>query len=162
MIRLAKPSDAHTVKAILEESYPILLAAAYKRDLLDLALPLLTSPNARLLASGTYFIAEANGEPAACGGWSAEAPRTDTVIAGLGHIRHFATVASKAGQGHGTKLYAACEVSARKRGIRRFQALATLSGEAFYHALGFKSVDLVKVTLAPDIVFPSVVMIRDI
>jgi GNAT superfamily N-acetyltransferase len=91
-LRVAGPADAEAVTALLAASYPALLAAAYTADVLAATLPLMTKANPRLLASGTYYVAEADGGSlAGCGGWTAEMPGSGEVVPGVGHIRHFAT-----------------------------------------------------------------------
>lgn len=161
-VRVANLDDAAAVRQVLEASYPELMAHAYDPVVLLRALPAMTRPNPKLLASGAYFIAEIDGAPAGCGGWSAERPGSDEVIAGLGHIRHFATDARCIGRGVGRALYSACEASAKSLGVRRFECQASLNGELFYRALGFERVEAIGVAMAPDIVFPSIRMVRDL
>jgi GNAT superfamily N-acetyltransferase len=161
-VRVANPDDAPAVRQVLEASYPDLMAHAYDAGLLARALPVITRPNPKLLVSGAYYIAEIDGAPAGCGGWSAELPGSDTVIGGLGHIRHFATDARCIGRGVGRALYAACEASARRLGVRRFECQASLNAEPFYRALGFQRVEAIGVAMPPDIVFPSIRMVRGI
>src|SRR3954449_9245970 len=91
-IRLSQPDDADAVERVLCASYPQLMAPAYEADLLKRALPFLIKANPHLLASKSYYLAEAGGEPVGCGGWSLEKPGTNTNEFGVAHIRHFATV----------------------------------------------------------------------
>ena len=49
---------------------------------LDAALPYMSRANPRLLASGTYYVAEIDGVAAGCGGWSVEKPGSGEIIAG--------------------------------------------------------------------------------
>jgi GNAT superfamily N-acetyltransferase len=161
-VRAANPDDAPAVRQVLEASYPVLMAHAYDPAVLARALPVITRPNPKLLSSGAYYIAEIDGAPAGCGGWSAERPGSDTVIAGLGHIRHFATDARRIGRGVGRALYSACEASARRVGVRRFECQASLNAELFYQSLGFARVETIEVAMPPDIVFPSIRMVRDL
>ena len=88
-IRVAIPADAAAVSIVLADSYPSLMSGAYPADLLARALPLITRPHPRLLAGGTYYLAEADGEPIGCGGWSFWMPGV-VEEPGLAHIRHFA------------------------------------------------------------------------
>ncbi len=122
----------------------------------------MTRPHPTLLGSGTYFLAEAEGEPVGCGGWSLVAPGTPLAEQGVGHIRHFATAESWTGRGIGRMIYARCEAQARAAGVRRLLCYSSLNGEAFYSALGFRRIDLLDVPMGTDLTFPSVRMARSI
>jgi GNAT superfamily N-acetyltransferase len=159
-IRPAQAEDAPAVAAILLASYPALMAPAYHPALLARALPLITRPNPRLLGSGTWFIAEADGEPAACGGWSLLAPGARRAEPGVAHIRHFATAARWTGRGIARRLYERSEIQARAAGIRLFHCFASLNAESFYAAMGFSRISFVQVPLGPDLFFPSIHMSR--
>lgn len=160
-IRVACPEDEAAVRLVLEDSYPVLMAGAYPSQLLARALPLITRPHPRLLAGGTYYVAEADGEPVGCGGWSFWMPER-AAEAGLAHIRHFAVRSGWAGRGVGRALYARSELEARAAGARRFECQSSLNGEAFYAALGFARIAPIEVPMAPDLLFPSILMRRDI
>jgi GNAT superfamily N-acetyltransferase len=161
-IRIAGPEDAAAVRRVLEDSYPQLMAGAYDPQLLARALPLILRPHPRLLAAGTYFLAEQDGEPVGCGGWSLERPGEDSVEPGLAHIRHFAVRAGWAGRGVGRALYERCEQDARTAGATRLEAQASLNGEPFYAALGFVRIGPIDVAMGPDLDFPSILMVREI
>jgi GNAT superfamily N-acetyltransferase len=159
-IRAAQARDAPAVAAILAASFPTLMAPAYDPALLARALPLITRPHPRLLGSGTWFIAEADGEPAACGGWSLSAPGARAIEPRIGHIRHFATAERWTGRGIARSLYQLSESQARAAGGERFHCYASLNAEPFYAALGFRRIALVGVRIGPDLLFPSVHMSR--
>lgn len=157
-VRLATPDDAAAVAGVLTASYPPLLAAAYDPELLARALPLMTRPHPHLLASGRYFIAEAQGRAIGCGGWSPERPDSQEVVDGVGHVRHFAVVADWIGHGVGRALYRRCEDQARVAGVRCFDAFSTLNGEPFYLALGFARVAPFDVAMGEGVALPSLLM----
>ena len=161
-IRVAGPDDAKAVRSVLEDSYPALMAGAYAPELLARALPLITRPHPRLLAGGTYFLAEAGGAAVDCGGWSFWAPGSGAVEPGLAHIRHFAVRSGWAGHGIGRALYQCCERDARAAGAHDFEAQSSLNGEAFYAALGFVRIGAIDVPMGPDLIFPSILMRRRI
>ena len=160
-LRVATPDDAAAVRHVLVHSYPALMAGAYEPELLARALPIITRPHPRLLAGGTYFLAEAEGEAAGCGGWSWERPGGNEVEPGLAHIRHFATHRDWTGRGVGRALYERCERDARAAGANRFECYASLNGEAFYAALGFVRIGAIEVEMA-GFDFPSILMRRPI
>jgi GNAT superfamily N-acetyltransferase len=161
-IRVAVPADSAAVRRVLLASYPALMADAYEPALLTRALPLITRPNPRLLARGTYYLAEAEGEALGCGGWSWNDPGSGALAPGLAHIRHFAVRSSWAGRGVGRALYERCAHEARAAGARRFEALASLNGEPFYAALGFERIGRIEVPMGRGLLFPSILMRREI
>lgn len=154
-VRVAHPEDAATVTALLQASYPALMSPAYDPALLARILPMITVAQPSLLASGSYYIAEADGEAIGCGGWTAQRPGTTEIDPGTAHLRHFAVVAARAGQGVGRALYERCEADALRAGVRRLECYSTLNGTAFYAALGFTSLGEIDVPIG-DERFPSV------
>jgi predicted N-acetyltransferase YhbS len=162
VVRVAHPDDAGRVGEVLRDSYPALMAGAYDPALLSRALPLMTRPHPRLLASGSYYLCEAHGEVVGCGGWSFDRPDSDDREPGIAHIRHFATRSLWAGQGIGRVLYRRCEDDARAAGAAEFQCWSSLNGEGFYAALGFARVAAIDVPMAPGLVLPSIHMSRTI
>jgi GNAT superfamily N-acetyltransferase len=161
-IRVARPEDAPAVKAVLEDSYPAMMAGAYDPALLERVLPVIVRPHPGLLAGGTYFLAEAEAEPVGCGGWSFEYPGSDRVEPGLAHIRHFAVRSRWAGRGVGRALYERCEKDARAAGASGFEAWSSLNGETFYAALGFARVGPIEVEMSNGVAMPSILMRRPI
>lgn len=154
-VRVATPDDAAAVGALLAASYPALMPAGYEAAVLAAALPLMTRANPALLASGRYFLVEdADGRAVGCGGWTPERPGRGDVVAGLGHIRHFATHPDRLGRGIGRAIYAACDAQARADGVRRFECYASLNAVAFYAALGFVPLGRLEVAMGPKAVFP--------
>ena len=161
-LRIATPADTAAVAHVLVHSYPPLMAGAYDPGLLERALPLITRPHPRLLAGGTYYLAEADGEAVGCGGWSWECPGGTEVEPGLAHIRHFATHSGWTGRGIGRALYERSERDARAAGAERFECQASLNGEPFYAALGFARVGPIEVAMPRNVAFPSILMRRAI
>jgi GNAT superfamily N-acetyltransferase len=100
------------------QTYPVLFSGAYSAEVLVLALPLLTRSNPRLLPSGTFHVAKNdNGEIVGCGGWSFERPGSGEVVAGMGHIRHFATHPDWTRRGIGRALLSRCIGQAIEPGV---------------------------------------------
>jgi GNAT superfamily N-acetyltransferase len=158
-LRAATPGDGEAVSALLEASYPQLLAPDYDARLLAAALPLMTRANPRLLASGTYYVAEARGDAVVgCGGWSVEAPGGGDSKPGTAHIRHFATHPEWTRRGIGRALLKRCLEEARAQGVGNLECLSTLTAEAFYHSAGFVTVGPVDVPMSPTVGLPSVRM----
>jgi GNAT superfamily N-acetyltransferase len=161
-IRTAAPRDAPAIARILERSYPVLMAPAYEARLLLAALPLIIRPNPRLLASGTYYVVELDGQAAGCGGWTREKPGGRRMVAGSAHLRHFAVASRYTGLGIGRLLYKKSAEAARAAGIGQLDAFASLNAEPFYRALGFERVAENTVPLGNGLGLPSVHMRRSI
>jgi GNAT superfamily N-acetyltransferase len=162
-IRPATPDDRETVAGILAASYPLLMRAAYRDELLARTLPGMTRANPGLLASGTYYLAEPEpGLFAGCGGWSDHGPGGGGREPGIAHIRHFATHPDWTGRGVGRALYERCETDARAAGFVRFTCFASLNGEPFYRAVGFTAVRMIEVPMGAGVSFPSILMTREI
>jgi N-acetylglutamate synthase-like GNAT family acetyltransferase len=157
------PRDGEAVHSLLQASYPVLMAPAYDENVLAPALELMTKANVSLLASGTYYVAEARGGlVVGCGGWTFERPGTAVVEAKLGHLRHFGTHPAWLYRGVGRAIYGVCESNARSAGVATFECYSSLNAEVFYQALGFESVRRIDLQLAQGVILPSVLMRREI
>jgi N-acetylglutamate synthase-like GNAT family acetyltransferase len=162
-LRVATPEDADSVEAVLGPSYTHLMAPAYPAELMARALPLITRANPKLLGSGRYYLVEAEtGEPAGCGGWSADPPDRREEDERRAHIRHYATHPDWTRRGVGRRLYERCEADARSAGFGVFECYASLNGEAFYAALGFRRLDLIETPMPGGVRFPAIRMERAI
>lgn len=162
-LRVATPEDADAVAAVLGPSYGELWADVYSAELLARALPVTTRPNPKLLSSGRYYLVEAeSGEPAGCGGWSAHPPGAPEPDPRRAHIRHFATHPAWLRRGVGRMLYERCEADARAAGFTMFEAYASLNGEGFYAALGFRRLERIVTPMPGGVRFPAVRMERTI
>ena len=53
-------------------------------------------------------------------------------------------------------------VVAKKAGVTKFECYSSINGEAFYAALGFERLEVIKVKMINDIDFPSVRMLATI
>jgi len=107
----------------------------------------------QLIDDGTYFVVEAGGELAGCGGWSRratlyggdqtpgrsaelldparDAARTRAMYTHPRHVR----------KGVGRLILSRCETAARAEGFARMELMATLSGEPLYLACGYRPVE---------------------
>lgn len=157
-LRTATPEDAPAVEALLGRSYPALMAGAYAAGVLAQALPLMVRANPALLASGTFYLVETAGRAIGCGGWTAGAPGSGAVEAGLAHLRHFAVDPAHVRQGIGRRIYDACAGAAAGQGALRFQAYVALNAETFYAGMGLKALEVLSLPMGPGIAFPAVLM----
>ena len=145
---------------LLAASYAQL--AGYDPHGLANAMPLMAHANPKLLASGTYYIAEIGGVAAGCGGWSVEKPGTGEVVAGISHIRHFGTHPAFLRRGVARHLLRHSINEARRLGMRTLMSQSTLPAEAFYAAAGFQRLGVIDVEMAPGVVLPAVEMRLDL
>jgi N-acetylglutamate synthase-like GNAT family acetyltransferase len=166
-VRNASPQDVEAVNALLQASYPSLMALGYEPVLFARALPLLTKANPALLSSGTWYVVEvpgADGTLVGCGGWARQRPDApnEPVDPVLGHIRHFATHPNWTRRGIGRALFDRCVADARAAGVCTFECYSSIVAEAFYLALGFRTVESMKIALGENLTMPSVRMLCQI
>lgn len=163
VVREARPSDRLAVEAVLLASFSELLKGAYSEPLLAATLPAMTRAKPELLSCGTFYVAEnEDGRVVGCGGWTPQRPGTTETVAGMAHIRHFATHPDWAGRGVGRLIYNHCENHARRAGVKEFECYSTLNAEPFYAALGFETVSAHEVMMGGTIPFPALLMRRSI
>lgn len=159
-VRAARPSDLAAVDALLARSYAVQVRADYPPSVMVTALPLLTRANPKLLASGTYHVAEDEaGAIIGAGGWTTIGPQGGRRL-GVGHIRHLVTDHRRTRRGIGTGVMTRIVDQARGAGMRALDCLSTRTAVPFYADIGFQAVGPVEVSLRPGIVFPAVRMIR--
>jgi GNAT superfamily N-acetyltransferase len=107
----------------------------------------------QLVEDGTYYLVEADGELAGCGGWSRRAtlygsdstpgrdahlldPSTDAA-----RVRAMYTNPAFARRGVGRLILETCERAAAAEGFTRLSLAGTMSGEPLYTAYGFVAVE---------------------
>ena len=107
----------------------------------------------QLIADGTYFVVEVEGEIAGCGGWSRRAtlygdpapgrdpelldPATDAARV-PGHVHPPLRPAAGA---RAALILQLCEDAARAAGFTRLELMATLSGRPLYESYGFVAIE---------------------
>lgn len=159
-LRAATPNDDEALTALIGAAYGALERGRYATGMLEAALPLMSRANPKLLAGGTYYVAEIGGEPVACGGWSFQAPGTGETIEGVTHIRHFATHPDHVRKGIARLLLDHCLSEAADSGAATMRAQATLQAEPFYSAAGFRRTGEVQAQLGAGIALPAIEMER--
>jgi GNAT superfamily N-acetyltransferase len=104
----------------------------------------------QLVEDGTYFVVEAGGELAGCGGWSRRAtlyggdrsPGRDAALLDpardAARVRAMYTHPRHARRGVGRLILSLCEAAARSAGFARVELMATLSGEPLYRSCGYE------------------------
>ncbi len=160
-LRASTPADEEGIDALLRTSYPLLMSSSYAEEILVPALKLMTKSSARLLRSGTYYVAiSSRAEIIGCGGWTLERPGSDVIEPGLGHMRHFGTHPGWIRQGIGRALGTKSFDAARAAGVEVLECYSSLNAVSFYTALGFETIRSIEVELAPNVVFPGALMRR--
>ena len=157
-IRPARPTDLSPVDELLSRSYPALLKADYAPSVLVTALPIISTARPSLMASGTYYLLEEEGELRAAGGWTRSDPFGGAGNGDIGHVRHVVTCKDHQRRGLARLLMAHAIHAAQEDGIRQLECYSTLTARAFYGAMGFEEVADITMTLRPGIAFPAVHM----
>jgi GNAT superfamily N-acetyltransferase len=148
-IRLATAEDVPALRGLIPASARALSRGFYTDAETESAIRHVFGPDSRLIADGTYFVAEEDGFLAGCGGWS----RRRTLYGGdqtksgeealldpasePAKIRAFFVHPDFARRGVGSRILEACLAAARAAGFRRVELAATLPGVPFYAARGF-------------------------
>ena len=159
-IRLATPEDGAMLSELLAAAYAQL--EGYDPHGLANAMPLMSHANPKLLAGGTYYVAEIGGKAAGCGGWTKEKPGSGEIVEGIAHIRHFGTHPAYLRRGAARRLLDHCVDEARRLGVRTMMCQSTLPAEAFYAAAGFRRLGVIDVQMGPGVVLPAIEMRLDL
>ncbi len=150
MIRLATPSDSLALTRLMSTSLAALGTAFYDAETLERMLRYIPIPDPVIIADGTYFVAQIEGQLAACGGWSrrkklytGSAAEEDGAAVWAdpatepAKIRAFFVHPDYARRGLGRKILEACESAASDQGFRRAELMALLPGVPLYAACGY-------------------------
>ena len=108
----------------------------------------------QLVRDGTYFVVEADGAIAGCGGWSRRAtlyggdhslelrePRLLDPASDAARVRAMYTHPAFKRRGVGRLILSESEKAAAAEGFRRVELMATLSGEPLYRACGYREIE---------------------
>lgn len=179
-VRQASSRDTTVLTEIIEASVRGLNKQNYNQQQLESALRFAFGVDPQLIADGTYYVAEVDGEIAGCGGWSRHRalyngvkPSSNSAsVANITNILDPATEAAKirafyvhprwARRGIGRQLMRVCEVAARRAGFRRLELLATLTGEPLYTACGFHAVEPLDVMLPDGMTLRAIKMVKEL
>lgn len=111
----------------------------------------------QLVQDGTYFVAEADGVVAGCGGWSRRAtlyggdhstglrePRLLDPAHESARVRAMYTAPAFARRGVGRALLTHCEAAARAEGFAACELMGTRSGEPLYVSAGYEVIERIE------------------
>jgi len=143
--------EADAIDALMKASTHDLFPGWYDEEQIAASIQYVASVDRMLIADGTYFVAEAEGELVACGGWS----RRDKLYSGAGdgaqdarlldpatepaRVRAMFVRSDWTRRGLGRRILEACEAAARAEGFRKLALGATLPGQPLYEAFGFQA-----------------------
>jgi GNAT superfamily N-acetyltransferase len=127
----------------------------------------------QLIRDGSYFVIEAEGRLAGCGGWSrrrtlfgsdARAGRDATELdpaKDAAKIRAFFIHPDFARRGLGTLILERCEQDAMAHGFTRFELMGTLPGVRLYAARGYRAGERIEWPLSDGLAIPFVPMSKN-
>jgi len=148
-IRRATLADIGSLQLLIAASARGLSSGDYTPQQVEAALRGAFGVDTQLIRDGSYFVVEAGGRLAGCGGWSRRrtlfgsdmrADRDATELdpaTDAAKIRAFFMHPDFARCGLGTRLLERCERDAVAHGFRAFELMATLPGVRFYAARGY-------------------------
>lgn len=171
-IRLAVEGDIVALDALIEASVRGLQSADYTQAQMDGALGTVLGLDTQLIADRTYFVAEADGRIAGCGGWSrrktlfgadrgpGREPALLDPAVDAAKVRAIFVHPDFARRGLGSLILAHVEDAARAAGFPRFEMGSTLTGVPLYRLKGYVEVERIAVPLANGEALPVVKMIK--
>jgi GNAT superfamily N-acetyltransferase len=169
-LRLARGDDIPALEQLIARSVRQLSTGYYTSAQIESALRYVFGVDTQLIADGTYFVVEAGGHIAACGGWSKRKTLYggDQLKAGedalldptteAARIRAFFVDPAYARRGIGRQLLAACEQAAQAAGFRRLEMGATLPGVPLYAAAGYQAIERIDYQMPDGVILPIVRM----
>jgi GNAT superfamily N-acetyltransferase len=169
-IRPAAIDEVPALDTLIAASVRGLSIGYYSPEQIESALIHVFGVDSQLIADGTYFVAELDGQIVGCGGWSKRKtlfggdqtksgednmldPNTDAA-----RIRAFFIHPDFARRGIGKLLIEACETAAKEAGFRRLEMGATLPGEPMYRAVGYEVIERFDLPFPDGVMLPLVRM----
>lgn len=150
--RLARRDDIIALRALMDQAIGDLLKPYLTPEQIA-ASRVIMGIDTQLIDDGTYFVIEADGEIAGCGGWSRRAtmyggdhspgrePALLDPASEPARIRAMYTSPAFARRGVGKLVMQLCEDAARTQGFRRAELVATLAGEPLYRECGYVALE---------------------
>ena len=148
-LRIARYTDISLLQPLVQRAVSELLAPFLSAEQIRATREIM-GLDTQLVADGTYFIAEFDGELGGCGGWSRRAthfggdhsPGRDArslyPIQEPARIRAMYTHPEFARRGVGRAILARCEAEAAAEGFKSMTLVATMAGVPLYLACGYE------------------------
>lgn len=159
VLRPATLADADAIDALMKASIQELFPQFYDAAQTEASIRYIGVVDRMLIEDATYFVAAADAELVACGGWS----RRDKLYSGSGEGASDARLLDPATEparvramfvrpdwtrkGLGTRILEACEAAATAEGFRTLALMATLPGLPLYERFGFRVLEQVQIPL---------------
>ncbi len=171
-LRLATEEDIPALHALIEASVRGLQANDYTQAQMDGALGTVLGLDTQLVRDRTYFVAEADGKLAGCGGWSkrktlfgadrgpGRTPELLDPATDAAKVRAIFVHPEFARRGLGTLILGRVEDEAGAAGFKRYEMGSTLTGVALYRLKGYVEVERIAVPLANGEALPVVKMVK--
>jgi N-acetylglutamate synthase-like GNAT family acetyltransferase len=173
-IRTAETADIPALRELIDTSVRRLQAQDYTPAQIEAALRTVFGVDSRLIADGTYLVAEADDSLiVGCGGWSKRKTlyggdswqhRADDLLDpqhDAAKIRAFFIHPDWARRGVGSMVLDACEAAAMAAGFTRFEMGATLTGVKLFQQRGYAAVETLEIPLENGITLPIVHMVKE-
>ncbi|WP_309090319.1 GNAT family N-acetyltransferase [Phenylobacterium sp.] len=153
--RIATASDIPALEAVMDAAIGELQRGFLTQDQIASS-RMIMGLDRQLIADGTYFVVEEDGQVAGCGGWSRRAtlyggdhtPGRDAALLDpateAARVRAMYTNPAFARRGVGRLILQLCEDAARAEGFRRLELMATLSGQPLYVAMGYEPIEAIE------------------
>jgi GNAT superfamily N-acetyltransferase len=177
-LRYATSNDLPALHNLIAASVRGLCIQDYPAEFLERALGSALGVDERLVADGTYYVAEVSGVTVGCGGWSyrrllyGAASATEGGAPGesnlldptheAARIRAFFVHPAWSRRGIGRRILEASEQAAIAAGFRRLELVATRTGEPLYRACGYTLIGYVPLTVADGESVPGAHMGKEI
>ena len=173
-LRVATDGDAEAITEVMRASVLELFPSFYDERQTESAALYVAHVDSTLIADGTYFVHEADGEIVACGGWSRrgrlytgcdDAGDDDRLLdpaVEAAHIRAMFVRPSWTRRGLGRTILQVGHDAARAEGFQRLDLGATLPGVAFYRAFGFREIERFVVTMPDGVTLDAIAMERPV
>ena len=150
--RLAVRADVPALTALMDAAIAELQRAYLDDEQIESSRAIM-GIDTQLIDDGTYFVVEADGAIAGCGGWSRRAtlyggnqtPGRNSALldpsVDPARVRAMYTAPAHARRGVGRLILSLCETAAAAEGFTRIELMSTLSGERLYTAYGFRPLE---------------------
>jgi N-acetylglutamate synthase-like GNAT family acetyltransferase len=168
--RLARDSDIPALAQLIPISVRALQAPYYTAAQMEAAIGPVFGVDRQLIRDGTYYVVEAEGQIAGCGGWSKRRsncgsdmnraepdpeidPRRDPA-----RVRAFFVHPNWARRGIGRSIMTECERAIVAAGFAQADIVATLAGEPLYASFGYAVVERYDLLMTGGLKLPVVRM----
>ncbi len=173
-LRLATLPEANLIDSLMKASTREIFPRFYDERQVESSIRYVSAVDRTLIADGTYFVLDAEGELVGCGGWS----RRDKLYAGTlegdtdaplldpntqpAFVRAMFVRSDWTRHGLGTRILEACESAAKADGFRNLALMATLPGIPLYEHYGFHISERLVIPLADGVNIGMAAMEKEI